>query len=555
MDLKYGSIKSENAVSPESIPSEDRSTARSSWSKALILFVFAVATVMAVVSTTGRSNSRFATSYIGQKPSIKVKDLTADDIPEMYYDKQLIYHDQPERGFFSQRYYEVKDYFGGPGYPIFVIMAGEDDLDEILYPFVWKTMGQKYKAYSINIEHRYYGAKGESWPMPNPSNQDLLETLNTRVGLQDAVRLLKHKQKELGCGPKGTKSYCPVLTVGGSYPGFLAGLMRILYPDAVDIGYASSAPFHIYSHKVSSNAYFDKITLSAENAYPGCAAAVKKTLLEADADIRSRSDNDIIELASDYGLCTDTLPAYIQTTQMFSEELMESIASHFAEQNMGYYPPRIWNDLFQSCMLFQNDTMSTKYKIATFLKIGEDEDDNGEIREDCFDLTIDLPPYPNATVSASDWSGVGGGPSGVFWDFQCCQLMPECGFSNKSMFPERPWTLKWETDHCLPRFGIKPDPEALVKEYKFGNLTGVKRLLFVNGLVDGWSAASYTAPLPEWGDDIKVVNILNGAHHSELRQSVPNEDRDTPDLIGAYWEISKIVGEWLDDVRKENMAL
>ena len=184
---------------------------------------------------------------------------------------------------------------------------------------------------------------------------------------------------------------------------------------------------------------------------------------------------------------------------------------------------------------------------AKFLKIGEDD----VVREDCFDLTKDLPPYPNATVSASDWSGVGGGPSGVFWDFQCCQLMPECGFSQKSMFPEREWTLGWQTDHCLPRFGIKPDPVALVRELKFDNLTDVNRLLFVNGLVDGWSAASYTTPLKEWGDNIKVVNILNGAHHSELRQVTPNS-RDTPDLTAAYWEISRIVGSWLDDVRAEN---
>ena len=167
---------------------------------------------------------------------------------------------------------------------------------------------------------------------------------------------------------------------------------------------------------------------------------------------------------------------------------------------------------------------------------------------DCFDVTTDLPPYPNATISASDWSGVGGGPSGVFWDFQCCQLMPECGFSKTSMFPERQWTLKWQTDHCEPRFNITPDPKKLVTDYKFGDLSNVTRLLFVNGLVDGWSAASYTQLEPNWDPNhIKIVNILNGAHHSDLRQVVPNPT-DTPDLTAAYWEISNIINKWLQDV-------
>lgn len=477
------------------------------------------------------------------------KDLESTDFPEMYYNEQYIDHKYPDRGYYSQRYYEVKDYFGGPGSPIFLIMAGEDDLDEILYPFIWKTLGQQYKAYSINIEHRYYGAKGESWPLSNPSNADLLETLSTRAGLDDAVRLVQYKQKELGCGPKGTPTYCPVLSVGGSYPGFLAGLLRILYPDVIDIGYASSSPFKIYSHEASTHVYFDKITLSAEHASPGCAAAVKTALVETQNDILASTVDDIPTLATKYGLCIDTLPDYMKTsTQMLTEELMESIASHFAEHNMGYYPPKIYKALFVSCQLFQNDNMTTSEKVSQFLLIDGEDD----ARTDCYDITIDLPPYPNATVSASDWSGVGGGPSGVFWDFQCCLLMPECGLSSKSMFPHREWTLEWQTDHCQPRFNITPEPKALVNEYQFGDLSNVTRLLLVNGLVDGWSAASYTEPESNWKEgNIKIVNILNGAHHSELRQVVPNLDRDTPDLIGAYWEITKIVGEWLHEVKEE----
>jgi hypothetical protein len=243
--------------------------------------------------------------------------------------------------------------------------------------------------------------------------------------------------------------------------------------------------------------------------------------------------------------CEGTVPDYIQTTAMFSEEFMESIASHFAAHNMGYYPPSEDKELYQSCRLFQQDNLTTREKVATFIKLG---DVDQEAPANCFNLTNDLPPYPNSTISASDWSRVGGGPSGWFWDFQCCQLSPECGFSKESMFPLREWTLEWQTDHCVPRFEIKPDPSALVNEYGFDDLTEVTRLLFTNGLVDGWSAGSHTVELEEWEGNIRVVNMLNGAHHSDLTQHAPSS-RDTPDVQAAYSQISKFIGEWLDEVK------
>ena len=33
-------------------------------------------------------------------------------------------------------------------------------------------------------------------------------------------------------GTAGTPGYCPVITVGGSYPGFLSAMMRVRYADS-----------------------------------------------------------------------------------------------------------------------------------------------------------------------------------------------------------------------------------------------------------------------------------------------------------------------------------
>lgn len=34
---------------------------------------------------------------------------------------------------------------------------------------------------------------------------------------------------------RGQPGYCPVVTVGGSYPGFLSAMMRLRYPAVVDM--------------------------------------------------------------------------------------------------------------------------------------------------------------------------------------------------------------------------------------------------------------------------------------------------------------------------------
>ena len=47
---------------------------------------------------------------------------------------------------------------------------------------------------------------------------------------------------------------------------------------------------------------------------------------------------------------------------------------------------------------------------------------------------------------------------------------------------------------------------------------------------------------------VKVVNMVNGAHHSDLSHTGPTEN-DTPDVKEAFVEITATIGKWLDDVR------
>lgn len=54
-----------------------------------------------------------------------------------------------------------------------------------------------------------------------------------------------------GCSGEGDTPRCPIVTFGGSYPGWLSAMMRLRYPNVVDMAYAASAPMNYYAQAVA----------------------------------------------------------------------------------------------------------------------------------------------------------------------------------------------------------------------------------------------------------------------------------------------------------------
>ena len=134
-----------------------------------------------------------------------------------------------------------------------------------------------------------------------------------------------------------------------------------------------------------------------------------------------------------------------------------------------------------------------------------------------------------------------------FRDWQTCTLLVEAiGLSESSMFPPRDWSLGWLKRHCWDRFGVSPEPYRLVKRWGFDSLVenNVTRILFTNGLKDGWSVGGIQQNL---SDSLLALNFPNGAHHSDLSGRGPS-DEDTEDIKRGFQTIIEILGGWLDDV-------
>ena len=139
------------------------------------------------------------------------------------------------------------------------------------------------------------------------------------------------------------------------------------------------------------------------------------------------------------------------------------------------------------------------------------------------------------------------------WDYETCTFLVEAIGTDGTMFPHRPWTLDWLQKHCAARFGVVPTPTLLNDEWGFDAESlvqqGASRILFTNGLNDGWSAGGFVKNL-SIAQDLLVLNMPNGAHHSDLRHSrpCPGPD-DTADVLSARATATAILERWVKEIR------
>ncbi len=119
------------------------------------------------------------------------------------------------------------------------------------------------------------------------------------------------------------------------------------------------------------------------------------------------------------------------------------------------------------------------------------------------------------------------------------------GFESDMFPPAREWSLAWLSAHASARFGAAPQPRALVDVWGFDDLAraGASRIIFTNGLVDGWSVGGVQRNL---SDTLVAINIADGAHHSDLSHQPPSDD-DTPAVVEARAQGLRLIQQWLAD--------
>ncbi|OTA06942.1 alpha/beta hydrolase [Trichoderma parareesei] len=144
--------------------------------------------------------------------------------------QQLIDHNHPELGTFSQRYVWNDEFYAGPGSPIILMGPNESALDgyeryttNLTLPGV---MAQELGAGALIIEHRYWG---QSSPFDSLTTENM-RYLTLEQSVQDLVYFAQNVALPFDQNRTSTPDKAPWVLVGCSYSGALAAWVQDLAP-------------------------------------------------------------------------------------------------------------------------------------------------------------------------------------------------------------------------------------------------------------------------------------------------------------------------------------
>lgn len=190
--------------------------------------------------------------------------------------QQLIDHNNPSLGKFTQRYWWNADHYAGPGSPIVLNAPGENNADGYGGYTTNRTLpglfAQSNGGAAVLLEHRYWGG---SSPYKNLT-AETLQYLNLDNSIQDLIYFANHV--EFPFDPKGTSrpDKAPWILSGCSYPGALTAWTNVLAPGTFWAYHCSSAVVEVISNLWE---YYDPI----EKAMPrNCSTDYKSVIAHID---------------------------------------------------------------------------------------------------------------------------------------------------------------------------------------------------------------------------------------------------------------------------------
>ncbi|OMP83342.1 putative serine protease K12H4.7 [Diplodia seriata] len=155
--------------------------------------------------------------------------------------EQLIDHEDPSLGTFSQRYWWSDEYWAGPGSPVVFFTPGEGAADGYEGYLTNRTItglfAQAIQGAVVMLEHRYWG---ESSPFEDLTVESL-QYLTLPQSIKDTTYFAKNVVFPFDTNGSSQATRAPWVFSGGSYSGALAGWVEAVDPGTYWAYHASSA--------------------------------------------------------------------------------------------------------------------------------------------------------------------------------------------------------------------------------------------------------------------------------------------------------------------------
>ncbi|KAI9734925.1 MAG: hypothetical protein M1834_002005 [Cirrosporium novae-zelandiae] len=211
--------------------------------------------------------------------------------------KQLIDHDNPSLGTFSQRYRWNRQHWAGPGSPI-ILSSTQEEPNDYGRNFMFLSNGlamlyaKKIGGAILALEHRYYG-KSSPYKQLTVEN---LQYLTVKQVIADltyfANNVVLPFDKKQGSHP----SVAPWVLMGGSYTGVLVAWTAVTSPGTFWAYHASSSPVQVSED-------FWKIYLPIQEGMPrNCSKDVTRVMTFVDAVLQHGSQANKTILKSFFSL-------------------------------------------------------------------------------------------------------------------------------------------------------------------------------------------------------------------------------------------------------------
>ena len=210
--------------------------------------------------------------------------------------EQLIDHNNPSLGTFSQFYFWDTQYWKGPGSPVILFTPGEVNVTHYAsYLGTNRTTGvlaEKIGAATIVLEHRYWGV---SSPFDDLTTENL-QYLTLENAIKDLTHFAKTAQLPFATHFSSNADAVPWVLMGGSYSGALSAWTATVAPGTFWAYQASSAPVEAISDYW---AYF----LPVQQGMPkNCSADVTRVIDYMDNILLHGTADEVLALKSQFGL-------------------------------------------------------------------------------------------------------------------------------------------------------------------------------------------------------------------------------------------------------------